>query len=305
LKVLVILFSLMVGTAWADVPQLINYQGQLTDVNGQNKNGSVSLTFSVYDAALEGNLMWGPETHGTATLVNGRFNVILGSMAPDIQNAFVNGEAYLEIAEGGNVLKPRQQILSAPYAISSQMVAPGAISFESLSPALQARIVNLENKNSNIKFNEIVNSSVIALGVSRNNSVTIDELTTSITTVGSDAKVLYIAKLSYEANDDDFVFILERTANGQTVELGVPLDVGNRNKGISAADYDADFNSTMTNQTITYLDQLTVEENTEVVYRLKMYSGSSGRTVTLNGTANQSNAFNFERATSHVILKEF
>ena len=43
----------------ADVPQLVNYQGRLTDADGNPQTGSVSLSFSIYNAATDGELIWG------------------------------------------------------------------------------------------------------------------------------------------------------------------------------------------------------------------------------------------------------
>jgi len=34
-----------------DVPQLINYQGIITDTNGKTFNGQKTITFNIYDAS--------------------------------------------------------------------------------------------------------------------------------------------------------------------------------------------------------------------------------------------------------------
>jgi hypothetical protein len=41
--------------AAADVPMLLNYQGNLTAPDGTPKNGTFSMQFSVYDAESGGN----------------------------------------------------------------------------------------------------------------------------------------------------------------------------------------------------------------------------------------------------------
>ncbi|HIE30452.1 TPA: hypothetical protein EYP66_24600, partial [Candidatus Poribacteria bacterium] len=40
------------------VPKLINYQGKLTDTEGNPLTGDFSMTFAIYDAEDGGNLLW-------------------------------------------------------------------------------------------------------------------------------------------------------------------------------------------------------------------------------------------------------
>jgi hypothetical protein len=53
--------------ATADVPSLINYQGRLTDANGDPVTGSKNFAISIYDAATNGTLLY-TETIGAVTL---------------------------------------------------------------------------------------------------------------------------------------------------------------------------------------------------------------------------------------------
>lgn len=103
----------------ATVPNLINYQGQLTDANGDALTSDVyDLTFKVYDALTNGNLKW-QETHTDIPVVKGFFNVVLGSNT-DITPAFSSASAFLEITvDSGTPITPRQQVLSSPYAIKA------------------------------------------------------------------------------------------------------------------------------------------------------------------------------------------
>ncbi|MBF0102576.1 MAG: hypothetical protein HQK77_16875 [Desulfobacterales bacterium] len=104
------------------VPQLINYQGKLTDASGNPlKSEKYKLTFSIYKQLSDVTPVWGPEAHPEVPIVNGFFNVILGSIVQNISNAFANGNAYLEIKVGDNpAIKPRQLILSVPYAMQAE-----------------------------------------------------------------------------------------------------------------------------------------------------------------------------------------
>ncbi|MHC1768187.1 MAG: hypothetical protein AB9869_28600 [Verrucomicrobiia bacterium] len=99
-------------------------------------NGDYELSFRIYDAAENGMLTWGPQTFngqvGTGLgpripVVQGRFNVILGpsdTAGNSLSTAFANAPRYLEIkVASNNPIAPRQQILSAPYALNAEKLA--------------------------------------------------------------------------------------------------------------------------------------------------------------------------------------
>jgi hypothetical protein len=122
-----VLFSLLFFTsiiAQASVPNLINYQGQLTDANGDALASDVyDLTFKIYDALVDGNLKW-EETHADIPVVKGFYNVVLGKNV-DITPAFSSASAFLEITvDTSTPIAPRQQVLSSPYAVKSGDGAP-------------------------------------------------------------------------------------------------------------------------------------------------------------------------------------
>jgi hypothetical protein len=114
--------------------QQINYQGRLTDANGNAvPDGQYTLRFDIYDAATGGTRLWGTQTN-VADLVQGRFNVVLGPTAPtggSLVNVFPGGLRYLQITVGPNApITPRQQMLAAPvalHALVSDTVTNGAI----------------------------------------------------------------------------------------------------------------------------------------------------------------------------------
>lgn len=131
LPLIVLLACVAVGAARADtaVPPLVNYQGTLTDESGAAiPDGMKKLEFNLYDAALAGNLVWGPQVFDNVPVVGGRFNVILGttdSQGRSVTDAFGASERYLSFKVGNagadlsgvKELAPRQRILSAPFAL--------------------------------------------------------------------------------------------------------------------------------------------------------------------------------------------
>jgi hypothetical protein len=100
----------------ADVPQLINYQGRLTD-SGENPvaDDSYLVVFTIYDAATAGNSKW-TETQSITTS-SGLFAVLLGSINPIVDTVFNGTTRYLSIEVAGDPeLLPRTALVTVPYA---------------------------------------------------------------------------------------------------------------------------------------------------------------------------------------------
>jgi hypothetical protein len=60
------------------VPELVNYQGFLTDSGGNPVSNTVTLQFSIWDASSGGTQVWN-ETHNNVPVRDGYFSVLLGS----------------------------------------------------------------------------------------------------------------------------------------------------------------------------------------------------------------------------------
>jgi hypothetical protein len=97
------------------VPLVINYQGYLTDADGNPVNDTLEMTFSIYDTAEGGEPVW-TETQPAVTVTEGIFNVLLGSVNP-ISAGPLTGESYLGVKVGSDEeMTPRQQIAAVAYA---------------------------------------------------------------------------------------------------------------------------------------------------------------------------------------------
>ncbi len=104
------------GTALAAVPQTLVQQGRLLDVDGAPSAGAVSIVFTLYDAAENGNVLW-TETQ-TLTLDDGYFSAVLGSVTALSPSAFDGTTRYLGMKIGDDSeMTPRQEINSVPYAL--------------------------------------------------------------------------------------------------------------------------------------------------------------------------------------------
>jgi|GEM_PF-1313297 len=112
-----------------DVPQMIAFQGKLTDANRVTvPNGSLNAKFSIYDAASGGNCLWtasgscGTPTAISVTVTDGVFNVMLGESP---QNAlpdtlFNNNTLYLGVTIGADAeMSPRIRIGAVGFALEA------------------------------------------------------------------------------------------------------------------------------------------------------------------------------------------
>ena len=131
MKMITIVLALLSAgsSTFADTasPPLVNYEGKLTDTQGTPLAGQHKLEFKIYDAATGGSLVWGPQTFAAVPVIAGQFNVILGTTdgnGKSIADAFGAKDRYLGIkVDDGAEIAPRQQILSAPFALQTQEAA--------------------------------------------------------------------------------------------------------------------------------------------------------------------------------------
>lgn len=106
----------------AGVPQLINYQGRLTDASGVPLTGPYSITFSIYDAPSGGTALW-TETQTEVSVTNGLFNVLLGSVTEIPTTIFEEKDRYLGIKVGtDSEMIPRRRMVSVGYAFNADRV---------------------------------------------------------------------------------------------------------------------------------------------------------------------------------------
>ncbi len=109
-------------SAVAEVPQVINYQGRLTDaVGGGPVTGTLSIRFGIYGQAEDGDWLW--EEHHQKTegngieVTGGLFSVILGSIDSIPDSVFNGQDRWLEISvEGVEPIVPRTRFTCVPYA---------------------------------------------------------------------------------------------------------------------------------------------------------------------------------------------
>jgi microcystin-dependent protein len=123
---------LLLALSWSAMAQLVpaavNYQGRLSDINGQPITATRDLSFKIYSGPSVSTSIWGPQNFFGVPVINGYFNVVLGpndlaQPSRSILAAFSKVSSYLEITVGSGAsaltISPRQQVLTAPYAASA------------------------------------------------------------------------------------------------------------------------------------------------------------------------------------------
>jgi hypothetical protein len=97
------------------VPNLIPFQGLLTDNGGNPITGGVSLDLAIYDAPGGGTLLWS-ETQGAVAVADGLFDVQLGAVTSVPLRMFNGNPLWLGISVDGEAELPRTPLLTTPFA---------------------------------------------------------------------------------------------------------------------------------------------------------------------------------------------
>jgi hypothetical protein len=116
---LIVLFCLT-GASYADIPKLINYQGMLTDDEGNPLNETVNITFKIYIDSTSvdpGDKKW-EETQTGVEVTNGLFNVMLGQVSS--LNLDFSEDYWLDITVGAEHLTDRIRLTSVGYAYRAE-----------------------------------------------------------------------------------------------------------------------------------------------------------------------------------------
>lgn len=116
-----LIILLVIESALASSPNVINYQGRLTTPSGTAvPNGNYSVMFTLYGAPTGGSSYWG-ETQSVTT-TDGLFSVSLGSVIWFPDWLFSDSTLWLGIKIGSDPeFTPRTKLTSVPFAVNSYM----------------------------------------------------------------------------------------------------------------------------------------------------------------------------------------
>ncbi len=111
------------GLSWSASPAILNYQGKLSDSDGNPTTATVPMVFGIYSAATGGAPLF-TDTRAGVPVSNGIFNVLIGtgtlggSIGDLIQTVQTNTTLYLQVTVNGTPLTPRQQLVASPFSLA-------------------------------------------------------------------------------------------------------------------------------------------------------------------------------------------
>jgi hypothetical protein len=103
------------------VPRLVKFSGNLTDSSGHPLNGTVGVTFALYEEEHGGAPLW-MENQNVQADASGRYAVMLGSTRNEgiPAEVFASGQGrWLGVQAQGETERPRVLMASVPYALRS------------------------------------------------------------------------------------------------------------------------------------------------------------------------------------------
>lgn len=116
-KLIALLTLILINcTAFAQIPQIVFWQGIIQDAQGNNLNGQHNVTCKLYDVATGGNAIW-TEVHNNLQITDGLANISLGSVTA--LNLPFDKQYWLEITVGNGTPLPRIKLSSVPYSLYS------------------------------------------------------------------------------------------------------------------------------------------------------------------------------------------
>jgi len=101
-------------TTWGQVPNVLTYQGELTD-NECLAEGVYAMDFSIWNASVGGTEIYGVSIPDV-TVTQGRFTVDL----PVNSDTFLSSSRFLQITVEGVPLTPRERITSSVYSMQTR-----------------------------------------------------------------------------------------------------------------------------------------------------------------------------------------
>jgi hypothetical protein len=115
---LLILILSWASSTFGEVPKQISYQGRLTNSVGTPVNDTLALVFTICSDSLCAHQLW-TETLSSVAVIQGIFDVQLGSEEPIPATVFSGKLRWLSISFHGQTVNRRLALSSVPYAYQS------------------------------------------------------------------------------------------------------------------------------------------------------------------------------------------
>ncbi len=148
--VLILFVLVLFSAASMAIPNLLNVQGKLTNINDEPLAGEYTFIFKMYNAETGGLPLW-QETKKLNTSSQGLFATLLGSVT--VLNLTFSEDYFLELVINGETLIPRYTIGSTAYTfrtnftnyIADNATAAGTFVIKPHSSGQTANILEIQN----------------------------------------------------------------------------------------------------------------------------------------------------------------
>jgi len=121
----VVLMTLTPAAVRSEIPQVISYQGKVTDASGNPvTDGNYVMRFLIYDAETVGTELWNSGARVIA-VQGGVFSVVLGSSPQPVIGLAFDEDYWLEVRIAGDIQSPRVRMGSVGYAYMASGLVPG------------------------------------------------------------------------------------------------------------------------------------------------------------------------------------
>ena len=141
---------LAISASYAEIPQVISYQGKVTDSSGDAiADGTYTMRFRIYDAVTGGTMEW-DSGNQTVSVSGGIFSVMLGEGSP-ISLPF-DEDYWLEVVIQGDTQSPRQRLGSVGYAYMASGVVAGTAVSGSVSSGTYATLQGVNYTTSGLTY---------------------------------------------------------------------------------------------------------------------------------------------------------
>ncbi|MGE3802354.1 MAG: hypothetical protein AB7H80_15165 [Candidatus Kapaibacterium sp.] len=168
----------------AQIPSVISWQGAVDGVSG-----TADFVFRMYSVQTGGTVLWTESHSGITPEKDGVVSILLGSKTPFTGLNFERSY-WLEIAVNGNIMSPRTQLTTSPYAYRSETannVADGSIEPNDLntggSSPRNGQVLGFNASNNSFAWQNAGGGSGGISELAEGNGILIDGLTGPTSTI--------------------------------------------------------------------------------------------------------------------------
>jgi hypothetical protein len=192
----VILFAVQLVSA-EGVPTSINYQGRLTDDQGNPVvDGEYQIVFTIYNAETEGDILWASDRIAIE-VSNGLFTHKLGPLPDDL---FSEGTSrYLGIRVEGEDIEPRTQLITVPYAYHSLRADSAGVAAAAFQIQCDGCITDQELGPNSVGAEELAPDAVTSENI-QNGAIQFDDIGQNGAAAG---QIVKWSGAVWEASDDE------------------------------------------------------------------------------------------------------